>query len=93
MVYNIDLEKAYDHVSKSFLWSCLQHLGFPSINIDLVMHCVSASSLSLIWNGTMLPAFTPTHGLHQRDPFSPYLFVICMEFLSHDILKAVELNH
>ena len=93
VVYKIDLEKAYDHVSWTFLRSCLQNFGFPAITIDLIMHCVTASSLSLIWNGTRLPAFTPTRGLHQEDPLSPYLFVICMEFLSHDILKAVELNN
>ena len=93
VVYKIDLEKAYDHVGRSFLRSCLQQFGFPSITIDLVIHCVTASSLLLIWNGRTLPDFTPTCGLRQGDPLSPYLFVICMDFLSHDILKVVELNH
>jgi len=63
-----------------------------SITIDLIMYCVTASSLSLIWNGTRLLDFTHTRVLHQGDPLSPYLFVIFMEILSHDILKAVELN-
>jgi len=93
VVYKIDLEKAYVHVSWTFLQNCLQQFGFPSITIDLIRHCVTASSLSLIWNDTRLPAFTPTCGLRQVDPLSSYLFVICLEFLSHDILKIVELNH
>ncbi|PNX93586.1 ribonuclease H, partial [Trifolium pratense] len=92
VVYKIDLEKAYDHVNWEFLRSCLIQFGFPPITITLIMHCVSASSLSLIWNGQRLPSFSPTRGLRQGDPLSPYLFVICMESLSHAILQAVDNN-
>jgi hypothetical protein len=92
VVYKIDLEKAYDHVNWNFLRDCLTQFGFPQITIDLIMHCVTASTLSLIWNGQRLPAFSPTRALRQGDPLSQYLFVMCMESLSHVILQAVENN-
>ncbi|PNX93226.1 ribonuclease H, partial [Trifolium pratense] len=92
VAFKIDLEKAYDNVNWNYLRSCLLDFGFPPIIIKLIMHCVSSSSLSLIWNGKRLPNFTPTRGLRQGDPLSPYLFVICMEKLSLAISEAVQKN-
>lgn len=88
VAYKINLEKAYDHINWEFLKHCLEDFGFPNITIKLIMHCVSSSSLALIWNGKRLPSFAPTRGLRQGDPLSPYLFMICMEKLSHVILNV-----
>jgi hypothetical protein len=90
MVFKIDLEKAYDNVSWEFLHSCLINNGFPPASIKLIMFCVTSSSLSILWNGRRLPSFTPTRGLRQGDPLSPYLFVLCMEYLSHIIIKNID---
>ncbi|XP_057730894.1 uncharacterized protein LOC130946239 [Arachis stenosperma] len=53
------------------------------------MNCVTASSLSILWNENRLNGFTPSRGLRQGDLMSPYLFVLCMErllcFISHQV--------
>ncbi|PNX92520.1 ribonuclease H, partial [Trifolium pratense] len=92
VAYKIDLEKAYDNVDWNYLRSCLHDFGFPPLTIKLIMHCVCSSTLSLIWNGQRLPSFSPTRGLRQGDPLSPYLFVLCMEKLSLAISEAVQNN-
>jgi hypothetical protein len=93
IVFKIDLEKAYGNVSWEFLQFCLQRNGFPLITINLIMFCVSSSSLAILWNGRRLPSFTPTRGLRQGDPLSPYIFVLCMESLSQVIIKEVDDGH
>jgi hypothetical protein len=89
VAFKIDLEKAFDNVNWDFLRSCLQDFGFPDATITLIMHCVTSSSFSLLWNGNKLPNFKPTHGLRHGDPLSPYLFILCMEKLSTAIINAV----
>ena len=90
LAFKIDLEKAYDRVDWRFLNFMLSKFGFPSSIIQLIMFCVTSSSLSILWNGVRLPAFTPTRGLRQGDPMSPYLFILCMEGLSYLIQSKVE---
>lgn len=68
MAYKIDLEKAYDRIDWRFLKLTLEDFGFPPATVKLIMFCVSCSSLSLLWNGSKLPPFSPKRGLRQGDP-------------------------
>lgn len=46
----------------------------------------------ILWNGEPLKEFSPTRGIRQWDPLSPYLYVICMERLAHFIYRDVSLK-
>ena len=56
------------------------------------MACVSTYSVQILWNGSAMEKFNPTRGIWQGDPFSPYLFMLCIESLAHGILYAVHLK-
>lgn len=45
----------------------------------------------VLWNGEALEDLKPTWGIHQGDPRSLYLFVLCMERLSQLINMAVDI--
>ena len=91
MAIKIDLEKAYDKIEWSFIREMLLSLNFPSNLVELIMSCLSSVSSSLLFNGGCLDPFRPSRGIRQGDPLSPYLFIICIEYLSHLIeLKCVD---
>nr|KYP65965.1 Putative ribonuclease H protein At1g65750 family [Cajanus cajan] len=83
LAIKIDLEKAYDRLNWLFIKDTLEDIGLPSKFIDLVWSCISTASLQVLWNGEVLEAFSPSRGIRQGDPISPYLFVLCMERLFH----------
>ena len=83
MAIKIDLEKAYDKLEWSFIRERLMGINFPQDLIDLIMSCVCSVSSSVLFNGGILETFYPSRGIRQGDPLSSYLFIICMEYLSH----------
>jgi hypothetical protein len=68
----------------------LLDVNLPPQLVTLIMTCIENSSLSVLWNGSPSAASKPTRGIHQRDPLSPYLFVLFLERLSQLIVKSVD---
>jgi hypothetical protein len=64
-------------------------IGYPMEWIDVVMTSITSVRTNVKWNGERAEYFHPQRGIRQGDPISPYLFVICMDKLSHLITQAV----
>jgi len=90
MSLKIDLEKAYDKLEWSFIKGMLSRFNFPDNLIDLILSCVSSVSTSLLFNGGSLKSFQRSRGIRQEDPLSPYLFILCMDFLGQLIQEKCE---
>ena len=54
------------------------------------MRCVCIVTYSIRINGKPRGHIIPTRGLHQGDPLSPYLFLLCAKVLSGLIRQHVE---
>lgn len=89
MIMKLDLEKAYDRLSWDFILDSLHDLRLPDHMVYLIMKCISSMSMRVSWNGEVTKAFAPTRGVRQRDPFSPYIFILWMERLAHKINQTV----
>lgn len=72
----LDMMKAYDRVEWPFVESILTKLGFPPRLVQIIMKCVSTVRFSVKVNGGLLEPFTPSRGIRQGDPMSPYLFLV-----------------
>lgn len=77
----INLEKAYDKVNWNFFGNNFLDFCFHVRIENFILHCVSSSLLSILWNGGKLPVFKPSGGLKQG--YRPFLFFVYMEKLSH----------
>ena len=55
-----------------------------------MMQCISSVSYSIRINRCPQGNITPTRGLRQGDPLSPYLFFICAKGLSGLTKKSVQ---
>lgn len=71
MILKIDLEKAFDKIEWSFIRNTLIYFGFAHNIINLIMSCVSTSSISILVNGDHTEFFQPSRGIRQGDPMSP----------------------
>ena len=84
----MDISKAYDRVEWDFLKGIMDKMGFPEIWIDRVMSCVSPPSFFVCINGKPFGNITPSRGIQQGDPLSPYLFLLCAESFTSLLAKA-----
>ncbi|GKC57120.1 RNA-directed DNA polymerase, eukaryota, reverse transcriptase zinc-binding domain protein [Tanacetum coccineum] len=88
----IDLQKAYDTVSWSFLKRILKNYGFRVKMVKWIMQCVTTAGFTINVNRDRIGYFKGGRGLRQGDPMSPYLFTLIMEVFSL-VLKRQIHNH
>ena len=84
-----DIEKVNDHVNWNCVIAMMDKMGFGSKWLGWIRWCISTVCFFVLVNGT--PSFfSGSRGLRQRDPLSPYLFILVMEILSCLISRAKE---
>ena len=90
MAVKTNMSKAYDRIEWNFLREVLRRMGFHDTWTGWVMACVTSVSYAFLINGGPQGKVTPTRGIRQGDPLSPYLFILCTEALSGLCNKALQ---
>ncbi|KAF7825904.1 reverse transcriptase [Senna tora] len=92
LALKIDMNKAYDRMERGFICSVLKAMGFDPKWISLIHNCISSVHYKVKVNGVLSNSISPSRGLRQGDPLSPYLFILAEEVLSFLIFKAMGEN-
>jgi hypothetical protein len=90
VLLKLDLTRAFDSLSWSFLFDVLHHLGFPALVLQWLSISFRTASTKVCVNGVPGKKIIHARGLRQGDPLSPLLFVLAMEVATLLIKRAVE---
>ena len=88
MALKLDMSKEYDRMEWIFLEKIILKLGFQNSCVSLIMECITTVTYSIMVNGEPQGMITPTRGIRQGDPLSPYLFLFCAKGLDAILRKA-----
>lgn len=84
----VGIAKVFGTIRWEFIFKCLRGLSVPELYLRWLEACVCTPSYSMGFNGSGHGYFKSRRGLRQRDPLSPIIFVLAMNYLSWVLNKA-----
>lgn len=93
MAIKLDISQAYSRVEWVYLKAMMKKMGFHDNWISLMMMCVTIVLYSVLINEEHKGRITPSRGLRQGDPISPYLFLLCVKGLTAMLKKEEAAGH
>lgn len=82
LALKIDVSKAFDTLSWSFLLKVLRQFGFNATFCNWIHAILKSAKISIFVNGSHHGFFDCKRGVRQGNPLSPLLFCIAEEVLS-----------
>jgi hypothetical protein len=92
ILLKLDLSKAFDKISSDYMWGMLLALVFDKLWVTWILNLTSLAFFSILINGVPSRPFSPSRGIRQGDPLSPFLFIIMAKGLSRSIHAVVANN-
>eukprot|EP00253_Pinus_taeda_P035953 PITA_35953 len=89
MLLKLDLSKAFDKLSWTYIQHMLSAFGFCSMWVRWIMSLITSPQFSILINGIPSRPFKPSRGIRQGDPLSPFLFILMVEGLGRHIKNAL----
>ena len=87
----IDFKKAFDTVSRDFLFRTLTSVGFGPSFLQWIYTIYNKISSCVIKNGFSTQPFPVERGVRQGDPLSAYLFIKVLEILCISVRNSKDI--
>ena len=93
----VDFEKAFDTISRRFIFDCLHLFGFGLSFIRWIETLNKYSSARILQNGYLTKSLSISRGCRQGDPIASFLFLIGAQVLNilcneNDQITGIKLN-
>ncbi|VFR00960.1 unnamed protein product [Cuscuta campestris] len=89
VMVKLDMAKAFDKISWSYLKAVLKSFGFNDHCIALLLQNLEATHISVLINGSPNGFLKIKRAVKQGDPLSPLLFIIGSEGFSRSLNHAI----
>jgi hypothetical protein len=90
MILKIYLSKYFEKLNWKYMKGLLSAFGFNKDWISWIMNLISSTFFSILVNGLPSQTFSPSRGIRQGDPLSPFLFFIMVEGLGRYIKGPIQ---
>ncbi|KAJ4782173.1 RNA-directed DNA polymerase (reverse transcriptase)-related family protein [Rhynchospora pubera] len=88
-ILKADITKAFDKLNWNFLQQTCHHVNMPPKITTMIIYAYQRARVTIQINGTGDGFITPSRGLRQGCPMSPYMFILVMEMMSRSFKKAM----
>ena len=92
ILVNLDQEKAFDRVDRSFLLDVLRSYGFGPDFCHWISTFYDGAFMKILLNAWLADKIPLERGVRQGDPLSPLLYVLCVEVLANLIRRSPEIS-
>uniref|UniRef100_A0A8C6TZW7 Reverse transcriptase domain-containing protein n=1 Tax=Neogobius melanostomus TaxID=47308 RepID=A0A8C6TZW7_9GOBI len=91
-VVGLDQKKAFDFVSRQYLWTVLEKYGFPQNFIDMIKCLYFKSVMYINVNGILSESINVNRGVKQGCPLSAALYILAINPLISAINNNVNIT-
>uniref|UniRef100_A0A3Q1K7F4 Reverse transcriptase domain-containing protein n=1 Tax=Anabas testudineus TaxID=64144 RepID=A0A3Q1K7F4_ANATE len=84
-ILGLDQKKAFDYISRDYLWAVLKAYGFPLPFTQMIKCLYVQSKVRVKVNGVLTDSFEVQRGVKQGCPLSAALYVLAISPLIHRI--------
>ncbi|CAI8595777.1 unnamed protein product [Vicia faba] len=81
--------KVEDNLNWKFMEKILNEAYIPNQMKRVIMKAISTVKMKVLWNGNDCILFETRKVLRKGNPISPYIFVLCLDKISHMIKEVV----